>query len=71
MAAAEHHDIHENLVKYHKNQIKPIYMYLLAALILVVVGVMIATMGLGGLILSAVAATWVILAFLVVLTYGS
>ena len=37
MAAADHHDIHENLVNYHKNQIKPIYMYLLAALILVVV----------------------------------
>ncbi|AOZ70097.1 hypothetical protein LPB142_12860 [Rhodobacter xanthinilyticus] len=71
MAAADHHDIHENLVNYHKNQIKPIYMYLLAALILVVVGGMIATMGLGGLILAGVGATWVILAFLVLLTYGS
>jgi hypothetical protein len=54
----------------HK-QIKASTMYLLAAAILVVTGGLIATMGLGGLILAAVGATWVILAFLVLLTAGS
>jgi fatty acid desaturase len=54
----------------HK-QIKASTMYLLAAAILVLTGGLIATMGLGGLILAAVGATWVILAFLVLLTAGS
>ncbi|MDF2141697.1 hypothetical protein [Paenirhodobacter sp. CAU 1674] len=54
----------------HK-QIKASTMYLLVAAILVVTGGLIATMGLGGLILAAVGATWVILAFLVLLTAGS
>ena len=53
----------------HK-QINASTMYLLVLLILVITGAMVATMGLGGLILTAVVASWVILAFLVLLTAG-
>jgi len=53
----------------HK-QIKASTMYLLALLILVITGAMVAIFGLGGLILTAVVASWVILAFLVLLTAG-
>ncbi len=45
-------------------------MYLFAAFILVVVVAAVAFFGLGGLILCGVAATWLMLAFLVVMTAG-
>ncbi len=45
-------------------------MYLIAAAILLVTVGATAFMGIGGLILVGVAATWIILAFLVVMTAG-
>jgi hypothetical protein len=45
-------------------------MYLIAVAILAVVAVAVATMGLGGLILCGVGATWTMMALLVVMTAG-
>lgn len=45
-------------------------MWLIAAAVIAVIAVAVATMGLGGLILFGVGATWTMLALLVVMTAG-
>lgn len=45
-------------------------MYLIAALVIGIIAFAVATMGLGGLILFGVGATWFMLALLVVMTAG-
>lgn len=59
-------------VEYTQNQIKTSTMILVLLLIVVIAGALMVFKGiLGGLILSAVLATWVILAFLVFMTAGA
>lgn len=70
MTTADLGAVHTHVPEFHENQIKASTMYLVAAFFVAFTGAMVATMGLGGLILTAVAATWLILAFLVVLTAG-
>lgn len=66
-AAHSHHP-----VEYTQNQLKTSTMVLVLLLIVVIAGALMVFKGiLGGLILSAVIATWVILAFLVVMTAGA
>ncbi|MFC5737097.1 MULTISPECIES: hypothetical protein [Sinirhodobacter] len=57
---AEHADTKDNSAQ----------MYLLALVIIGIAVGLVAFMGLGGLILWAVVATWIMLAFLVVMTAG-
>ncbi|WP_417808932.1 hypothetical protein [Thioclava sp.] len=54
-----------------KAHVKPRTMYLIAFLVVAIAAGLIATMGLGGLILWGVGATWIMLALLVVMTAGS
>ncbi|MEX1662184.1 hypothetical protein [uncultured Thioclava sp.] len=53
-----------------KTQIAPRTMYLIAFLVVALAAGLTLTMGLGGLILWAVGATWIMLALLVVMTAG-
>ncbi|MBN2739485.1 MAG: hypothetical protein JXR35_01160 [Rhodobacteraceae bacterium] len=53
-----------------KAHVKPSTMYLIAFLVVALAVGLIATMGLGGLILWGVGATWIMLALLVVMTAG-
>lgn len=59
-------------VEYTQNQIKTSTMVLVLLAIVVIAGALMVFKGiLGGLILSAVLATWIILAFLVLMTAGA
>ncbi|OOY18060.1 hypothetical protein [Thioclava sp. DLFJ4-1] len=53
----------------HK-QISPAFMFTLALVVVALAAGMVAIMGLGGLILWAVGATWIMLALIVVMTAG-
>lgn len=61
--AADHNDT-------EVKQISPGFMFTLALVIVAIAAGLVATMGLGGLILWAVGSAWIMLAVLVVMTAG-